>query len=158
MAGMNPVKVIAILILVCSFLSAGCRKSGQNDFVGLNEFRQYVRDSNVEGIQHMIEQGYDANSLGYAGENALHEVFNADVAQLLIDKGADVNNASGEIYGGATPLHIASMGANIPAEVVRVLLNAGANRNTTDSHDKKPIDYAKGYEYEEKVGLLKGDD
>jgi len=66
------------------------------------------------------------------------------IAQLLIQHGADVNGATkfgSEDSGGQTALHFAVMNEN--PELVRMLLAAGADKNAKDQRGHTPLDYAK---------------
>jgi uncharacterized protein len=69
--------------------------------------------------------------------------------RLLIEQGADVNMAQA---GGYTPLHQAA--ANGRADLVGILLEAGANPVTLCHQGKAPADYARERKHDAVVQLL----
>ena len=84
-------------------------------------------------VETLLEHGADVDATEYDGQTALYTVSslrapqalqkNVDVAQILIDKGADVDKGlTGDVSN--TPLRAAAYGGNTAA--VRVLLAAGA--------------------------------
>ena len=72
-----------------------------------------------------------------------------ETARLLIAQGADVNM---EQAGGYTPLHQAAAAGN--AELVRILLEAGANPECVCHQGKTPADYARERQHDAVVQLL----
>lgn len=84
-----------------------------------------------------------------------------EIARLLIQHGADVNHAMGDghvIGSGETTLHFAAADKN--ADLVRILLAAGANRNAQVwPHGWTPLDIAKFPDYapnNEVISMLEG--
>ena len=65
----------------------------------------------------------------------------AEVARVLIEAGADINQRSGFGY---TPLHLAAI--TDATRVAQLLLDAGANVNSRDPSGETPIDDADGAE------------
>jgi len=64
-----------------------------------------------------------------------------EIAQLLIDAGADVN-AKGDV--GWTPLHNAvNFGHPSATEVIKLLIAKGADVNEKNDHGETPLDWAK---------------
>jgi ankyrin repeat protein len=72
-----------------------------------------------------------------------------ETVRLLLEQGADVNMAQA---GGYTPLHQAA--ANGRADLVGILLEAGANPATLCHRGKAPADYALERRHEAVVQLL----
>ena len=72
-----------------------------------------------------------------------------ETVRLLITQGADVNM---EQAGGYTPLHQAAAAGN--AELVRMLLEAGANPKCVCHQGKTPADYARERHHDAVVQLL----
>ena len=68
-----------------------------------------------------------------------------EIAELLIDKGADVNASS----GGETPLHEAALFGH--KEIVELLIGKGADLNAKDEDGDTPLDFA----YAETADLLR---
>jgi uncharacterized protein len=76
---------------------------------------------------------------------------NCETVRLLIEQGADVNMAQA---GGYTPLHQAA--ANGRADLVGILLEAGANQELRCHQGKTPMDYARERKHDGVVQLLSG--
>ena len=124
----------------------------------------------------IVEHSQDVNARGFnSGETPLHvatECRHADIAQLLLEHGADANaqdmyertpllmaseNGLGEIArvllkhgadtelgknGGQSPLELASTRGHV--EVVRVLLEHGADVDAQDELENTPLHHARG--------------
>ena len=54
----------------------------------------------------------------------------SDIIQLLLDYGANVNDAGGEHCRGVTPLHDAAQNGHV--EAVQILISRGADPNLKD--------------------------
>jgi ankyrin repeat protein len=100
---------------------------------------------NVEIVRLLLDYGADveANAEGDYGEKPLHQVSYGKyrrqedgirVAQLLFDCGADVNICRKDHW---TPLHIASYFGN--SEIVRLLIDHGAEVDAVDDFGKTPL-------------------
>ena len=74
--------------------------------------------------------------------HALHAVLalsrDADVTRLLIERGADVNSIQA---AGYRPLHQAAVAGR--DDLVRILLDAGADKTARCDRGKTPADYAR---------------
>lgn len=116
----------------------------------------------VDAVRRLIELGADVNHADKRGFAALmytattlqghnlrgSPVQRNEIARLLIQHGADVNHAMGDAQtsgSGQTTLHFAAKDKN--ADLVRMLLTAGANRNAKESHGWTPLDTAKFPDY-----------
>lgn len=97
-------------------------------------------------IEYLINQGANVQSVRtdehYKGYTPLHEVYDFDVARVLVKYGADVN---AKTESNLTPLHIACYKSNL--EIVKLLIQNGADKNVvcTDGEFKgcTPIDIAR---------------
>ncbi|KAI9455266.1 ankyrin repeat-containing domain protein [Lactarius psammicola] len=95
-----------------------------------------------------VELNGDASLENKTGETSVHQVSGSQcgsqehdagdsgviVAQLLLERGADVNALDGD---NKTPLHLASYFGKV--EMVLVLLNAGANANAKNAQGQTPL-------------------
>jgi ankyrin repeat protein len=89
----------------------------------------------------LLEHGADANQTNEAGMSPIHLAANkghAQVLKVLLQAGADVN--SPHPGNQATPLQDAAMGGYV--EAARVLIDAKANLNATDSTGRTPLMWA----------------
>lgn len=81
-----------------------------------------------------------------------------EIARMLIQNGANVNHRTGTARGdGQTTLHFAATDRN--AGLVRLLLDAGANRNAKDASGWTPLDVARFPDYapnDEVIRALEG--
>ena len=76
---------------------------------------------------------------------------NAEIIRLLVYHGADVEGFGGYAWSSqGRPLHVAANHANVAA--IRILLEAGANPNSTDQNGRRPIEWARG----QGVGVAEG--
>lgn len=99
------------------------------------------REGNYDSVKFLLE-GYDTevNRRDAAGDTALivaAEVCQSRIAQLLIEKGAEVNAANSRY--GSTALTIAAGKCEDDPRVVRVLLDNGADVHARDSGGDTPL-------------------
>ena len=109
-------------------------------------------------VKKLLEIGGDVNHANEMGFTPLmytttslrgHELHGSEaerneIAALLISHGADVNHGMGDgrIMGsGETALHFAASRKN--TDLVRLLLSAGANRDSKSNQGYTPLDVAK---------------
>ncbi len=101
-------------------------------------------DSNaVEHVRLLLAHGADPAALWWDGRTTLFYAKSAEVAEMLLAAGADVNAEDIDYF---RPLHEAN------AEVTRVLLAHGAEVQVTQLFGETPLDLA---EDEGKIRLLK---
>jgi hypothetical protein len=100
----------------------------------------------LEMAQVLLEYGVDVNAQNDAGCTPLDFASrdghrnDSRVVQLLIDHGADPNTRASR--SGFTPLHRASENGRI--EVVRLLIEHGANVEMQDKYGRTPLNVASG--------------
>lgn len=96
-----------------------------------------ILNGDIDQVRRNFKAGVDPNQ-AIPGDSAypLHYAANsrADIIQLLIDQGADVNVRDGK---GKTPLHCAAVTANL--ECMRTLLENGADANLMDGDGNTPL-------------------
>ena len=101
---------------------------------------------NLEGVRRHIDAGVDADATFIApgipasGATPLHlAVFadQAEIAEFLIDRGANLNARAGDEHGG-TPLHWAAVLGRV--RMAKRLMDAGADVNAPDNHGYTPLD------------------
>ena len=110
----------------------------------------------LEMVQVLLNYGVDVNvqnnpgctPLTFASLNGHHN--EPRVARLLIEHGADTNTR--DVIEGITPLHRASRRGRL--EVVRVLIELGANVDVKDGGGRTPLGDASGEHREEIIKLL----
>lgn len=101
-------------------------------------------------VKQMLAQGYSANTPDRDGKTALHWVSLAEVAEVLIEHGGDVNAVN---HGGYRPLHSASRRGCL--KLVRLLLNHGTEVNATAGHYRlTPLHLAVDNGHEDVAKLL----
>ena len=95
----------------------------------------------------------DTLAIKIADRTPLHEAASwghMEIAELLIDNGADVNVKSGF---GQTPLHWACM--NKGRHVAELLITKGADVNAIDAAGQTPLDWAEEEKQTETADLLR---
>lgn len=112
-------------------------------------------NSNVAITQQLLNAGANPNAADVDGCTSLHMAIKSDgqniaaCVQTLLDGGANPNIAANDGY---TPLHTAAMYDEV--EVVRLLLQRGADRNMLTENGQLPIDLAREEGYDDVVDLL----
>ena len=94
-----------------------------------------------ERMNFLIAKGYDPIMLQKDGSNLLHAAIkkmDIDLLKYLVDKGIDINAADSE---GQTILHAAAMQAE-SSDILRYLLEAGANKAVRTAFDESAYDLA----------------
>ncbi|MFA5293580.1 MAG: ankyrin repeat domain-containing protein [Phycisphaerae bacterium] len=109
-----------------------------------------IKTDDIEIVKMFLDAGADVNIKNGNGRYPLEEsleydVKDANIAMLLIDKGANINVS--EWYSQKTPLHTAIERGNV--ELVRMLLDKGADTN------KKCINYGTPLNMAMQLGKLK---
>jgi ankyrin repeat protein len=118
---------------------------------------------NLEIVRLLLEHGADIEAAwGDKGEKPLHQVTygkyrsqedGVRVAQLLLDRGADVNTRRKDHW---TPLHHASHFGNV--EIARLLLDHGADPEAAGDMEQTPlhhVSYAKYRSQEDGIRVAK---
>jgi len=112
--------------------------------------------SDTRVIQFLIDKGYDVNQVDETGITPIFSAAssngNPKILHYLGVKGADVNRTD-EIYG-TTPLMAAAYFQGNP-EIFRTLLSLGADPALKDISGQTAVDYARRFNSDEVVSLLR---
>lgn len=106
---------------------------------GLSLLHMAVATKHRNIVQYLVSKGADRNAISTSGHTPLHFATGADIVhdlcqQLSVSQlKASLNE--GEFTEGKTPLHLAAFRGNI--EVVRALLQSGADADAFDTHAHK---------------------
>lgn len=184
-AGLARRRWSSLTFLALVALVAGCGAGESPD----EQLIRAVRQKDLPEVERLLAGGANPNAdkvQGFEGRPALFHaaIFGyTDIAQELIDKGANANYGADQ--GIVTPLMVASLngaastvellirrGANVNAsagkttalteatrrgyaDVIALLLAAGANPNVPMDDGSAPMCYAKRHEYAEAEQLLR---
>ena len=112
-----------LLTTIAAVLLVGCGPSASE-----RALLEAARKGNIEAVKQHLAAGTDVNAKSERGATPLHRAAtfgHKEIAELLIDKGADVNAVGGLL--GWTPLHSAANGGH--KEVAELLITKGADVN-----------------------------
>ena len=103
----------------------------------------------IDIVRLLLDHGADPrqHEINWIGGTPLHWASerNADICQLLIDAGVDVNarvDRPGSSHLGGTPLHWCARQKDDCAEAINVLLKNGADQSILDAFGKTALEYA----------------
>ena len=107
-----------------------------------------VKRGDIDKVRSLLLDGVDVNSKDHAGWRPIHEAmregeYALDIISLLVDYGADINAKS---ETGNTALHDAT--AYMSEEIIKYLVENGANPTILNVDGKSPLDIAKMPQYE----------
>jgi Ankyrin repeats (3 copies) len=110
-----------------------------------------VQNYQAEIVNVLIDSGMNINTLGGSSSPLMEAVIldKTDAAQLLIDKGADIEFK--DEYD-VTPLMSAASSGNL--ELVKILIKSGANPIELDGYERTAIQHAAEEGYQEVVQYL----
>ncbi|BFZ23421.1 hypothetical protein BsWGS_26460 [Bradybaena similaris] len=108
-----------------------------------------MKRGNLQIIRQILDMGVDINEADFMGVTPLMEARTIEVAQILIQNGADVNQISNSHSGSNTPLihfiensyfHTSTSNSNTSIlEVVRLLLQNGASVNARNKDGRTAL-------------------
>lgn len=103
-------------------------------------------EGNTKEVTRLLSKGHPVNQRDHCGWLPIHEACNfgyAEIARLLIDAGADINDPGGSNCGGTTPLHDSC--SNCVPDVIRLLIERGSDVTKLDNDGNTAIDCLKGW-------------
>ena len=136
------IRFLFAVALVAGMSSVLAPAVAQENLTVNARFLLAARNADEAGLKRALADGAAINSRNRLGESALIVVLKKnriDLAQLLIDAGADINQPA---LNGITPLMTAAYEGQ--TEMVRQLLAKGANPAASDRLQKNAMIYAAG--------------
>ncbi|MFO1313704.1 MAG: ankyrin repeat domain-containing protein [Burkholderiales bacterium] len=140
---MKPVLPLVYLLFYCAATIAHAQSAADPENLSTNaRFLVAARNADAAAMKRELAAGAAVNARNRLGESALVIVLKkdrADLATLLLDAGADVNQPA---INGITPLMAASFAGQ--DAIVKRLLAQGADPRATDRLKKTAMIYAAG--------------
>ena len=134
-AGRGDVEVMQILV------AAGAKIDTKNG-AGETALILASGDGNPAAVKFLLDRGADAKARTKRNETALGNAGtagNAETVKLLLDHGAEVNVRN---VRGYSPLMLAASSDSVPAAVVKLLLDKGADTSFVADYDESARDLA----------------
>jgi hypothetical protein len=101
-----------------------------------------AKSNNIIELENLLNKGVNVNEEWLAGSTALYEAVRVkssiETVRFLLNKGADVNNG---LSNGWKPIHLAVDNGN--ANMVKLLLDYGADVTFRNAYDQTPLKIAK---------------
>lgn len=116
---------------------------------GGNELLYAVDEGDIIKVRNLLDSGINVNFQNIAGLTALHLARDLKMAKLLIDRGADLDLATG--FGGTPLMNAVIFG---PIEKIKLLLEKGADVNKALNNGDTPLHKAAYFGNLEIVKLL----
>ncbi|MHB1000127.1 MAG: ankyrin repeat domain-containing protein [Armatimonadota bacterium] len=129
--------IAALLKLVESGVDANVR-----DRYGRSALLYAVVDGNTDAVKILIENRADINMRDNEGWTALHaaaEEYRVEIANILLNNGAEVD--AQDSYGN-TPLFRSIINSRQRGEIIKLLLQHGADKHKKNYSDVSPQDLA----------------
>lgn len=127
----------AMLLMLCGLVMlGGCAVSSPSD---LPPFHDAARSGDVKKVRELLAEGQDVNAK-HKGYSALYLAAwqgHADVVEVLLDGGAEINDRTPE---GGTALQYAAESGH--EDIVRLLLERGGNPQLADRNGETPLHFA----------------
>jgi len=125
-------------------------------FMHMIDAKKAIENDKIKTIELLIENGFDVNTIITEGKTPLilaaaHSRI--EIAELLIDQGANVNVNVWKYGYGELPALRYSIVIGSP-DLLELLIKGGANVNAQDSQGKTALYYAKDIGFDEITELL----
>ena len=136
----------------CIATIAAAQNPSEENLTTNARFLVAARNADAEGLKRALAQGAAVDSRNRLGESALIILLKKDrldLAQVVLDAGADVNQPA---VNGITPLMTAAFGGH--TGMAKQLLAKGANPAALDRLQKNAMTYAAGAGRTEIVAML----
>ncbi len=124
------------------------------DEFGRTDIFYCIVDGDETKFQQDLVETENVNVSDKNGMTLLHfcsEYNRKSMAKRLIDKGAELNLTD---KNGNSPLWKAVFNARGDYELVKILIDSGANPNSKNNADKSPLDFAKTIKDDQLIKLL----
>jgi len=122
------------------------------DEYGFTIVHAVASTDNEEIAKLILSYKIDVNSKNEDGITPIHNVMYPNIAQILIDSGANINITDN---GGNTPLHIQASDGEERNDVIEVLLKSGADKKILNKQGERAYDIAIIREEEDNASILK---
>tara|TARA_Y100000590_G_scaffold357984_1_gene413122 strand:+ start:148 stop:756 length:609 start_codon:yes stop_codon:yes gene_type:complete len=145
---MKKIVLIALVVLATGLVGVSCKGSSTEISTPSVDLLTAIDKENISVIKQHIDAGTNINDypipkgLPFGGAEPLTLAVlkgNAEIVQLLLDNGADIE-IQAKNKDGARPLHWAAFFHQ--QEMVSFLIESGANVNSIDSNGGTPLDTA----------------
>lgn len=133
----NSIDLFKILLDSGADVNAVSRRRGRAPF-----FILFYSNPSLEVVRLFLDHGADLLKTTKEWKSSILHVFcgvcdNADVLRELLDRGAKVDALD---QGKETPLHaLMQRWESVPAELVKILIEAGADVNAEDEHSQRRL-------------------
>ena len=110
-------------------------------FVGETVLHLAAINGDYQVAKSSIDKGASVHERDYCGWQPLHEACNhgnLSIVELLLDRGADINDSGGPHCRATTPLHDATQNGHV--EVVKLLIARGASVSQSNKDGHTPLD------------------
>ena len=123
----------------------------ETDEYGFTALHGLAEEEHVEIAQYLIDNGADVNAANDQGLTPLHLAAWPEMAELFLRNGADIEART---LGGETPLLILAAEPE-REDVMAVLLESGADVNATTAEGDTALDIATDRSEQDKADLLR---
>ncbi len=130
-------------------LKQGARIDQQNYF-GESALILATTGNHIAVVKLLLKKGAAPDLTDHKGWNALMLSRSTETSSLLIHRGAKINHTSQP--GGITPLMVAAQEGYF--SLVKLLLEAGADKEMSSAKGLRAIDYATGEKHQKIIQIL----